>query len=277
MPNHVKSRIRIIGTDEQVKEVIEKYSTHYPETPGTTYDGSIRYKVIGSQSDYGFLDEKKNVFSRRGEENVIGVPEGYEVDMEPAWTRFPCFDKITPMPESLNITADSFVSALDSRRYHGNDRLLDSLDAVKRHVDANEDKEKGEETLKNFLTGVENYIKYGFGTWYGWAPENWGTKWNAYSCDKENDNTFTFDTAWAGVPDMIKKLSKLCPDVTFEYEWADEDTGCNCGTGTFKNGLGDVERLENESKEAYDLAFSIRPDRAGDYELVDGEYEYKED
>ena len=214
MPNHVKNRITIIGTDEQIKTVVEELSTFYPETPGVIHDGSIRYKYTkGSQHDYGFLDEKTNTFSVRGEEDVIGVPDGYEVDMEPSWTRMPDFNKIVPMPDSLNITADSFVSVMDSDTYHKHDRLLESLDNVKKYVEK-QDKDKGEETLKNFLTGVENYLRYGYATWYGWAPANWGTKWNAYSCEKESDNTFTFDTAWSGVPDMVKKMSKLFPDVT---------------------------------------------------------------
>lgn len=280
MPNNVKNRLVIIGTDEAVKDAIEKLSTHYPETPRKSYDGDIVYMHSGTE-EYGWYNEKKDEFRRRtdgGMKTTKGIPEGFEVEMQEAWTRFPDFNHILPMPESLNITADGHVSALDDNYgFCKNDLLLDSLNSVKKYVEAQEDKEKGEETLKNFVTAVENYLRYGHGTWYGWAPANWGTKWNAYSCEKVNDNTFTFETAWNGVPDLMQKMSKVCPNVTFEYAWSDEDTGNNCGLATFKAGLADVNKLENGSNEAYDLAFELRPHYKEYYELVDGEYQSKED
>lgn len=283
MPNHVKNRLVIIGADEAVKDVIEKLSTHYPSVPGKSYDGQTRYKMITGEGEWdyecGFLNEETNEFWRRGMDTVIGVPEGFKIDMEDAWTRFPDFNKIIPMPESLNITSDNFVSAMDSNRFHKDDLFLESLKNVKEYAEKQNEHEegRGEETIKNFLTGVDNYLRYGYATWYGWAPDNWGTKWNAYSCKKVNDNTFTFETAWSGVPDLMKEMSKLYPNVTFEYAWADEDTGSNCGRATFKTGLADIEEIANGSNEAYELAFELRPDSKEYYELVDGEYQYKDE
>lgn len=277
MPNNVKNRLVIIGTVEDVKDAIEKLSTYYPEEPRKTYDGRLIYKH-SETGEPGWLDEKTNKFERREKEDVDGIPEGFKIDMEKAWTRFPDFNHIKPMPESLNITADSFVSALDDNYgFHKRDLLVESLNKVKEYVEGQEDKERGEETLKNFVTAVENYLRYGYGTWYGWAPANWGTKWNSYCCKKVNDNTFTFETAWSGVPDLMEEMSRVCPNVTFEYAWSDEDTGNNCGLATFKAGLSDVNKLENGSNEAYELAFELRPDYKEYYELVDGEYQHKED
>lgn len=42
---------------------------------------------------------------------------------------------------------------------------------------------------------ISNVEQYGYKTWYEWAIPNWGTKWNAYEVDVE-DNTVSFDTAW---------------------------------------------------------------------------------
>ena len=40
--------------------------------------------------------------------------------------------------------------------------------------------------------------------WWGtWNRANWGTKRNSYSCEKESDDTFTFETYWNGVPNLI--------------------------------------------------------------------------
>mgnify|MGYP001333030093 CR=1 FL=1 len=57
------------------------------------------------------------------------------------------------------------------------------------------------------------YMKYGHNDWYGWANNNWGTKWNVYANDFYPENPkveltaddenfeakleFGFDTAWA--------------------------------------------------------------------------------
>lgn len=44
--------------------------------------------------------------------------------------------------------------------------------------------------------------KYGHSDWYGWANDNWGTKWDCsefYGFDRKDESTITFgfDTAWA--------------------------------------------------------------------------------
>ena len=111
--------------------------------------------------------------------------------------------------------------------------------------------------------------------WYTWSCENWGTKWNAYDADIQ-DNVLTFNTAWSDVSVLIQKLADKFKKVAFLYEYADEDTGCNCGKYLFL--LGDVQEqiFENQSKEAYEHCFKLNPDVEEYYELVDGEYEYIE-
>lgn len=113
--------------------------------------------------------------------------------------------------------------------------------------------------------------------WYEWNRNNWGTKWNAYSCEKLEGNVWQFGTAWCAVPKIIIMMMAEFPDLHWTYEYADEDTGYNCGVASF-NGIVTVGApLENGSKAAYDLAFKLRPDNAQHYELVDGNYKYKEE
>lgn len=114
--------------------------------------------------------------------------------------------------------------------------------------------------------------------WYTWNINNWGTKWTGYDFEQEAWNTFTFETAWSGVPKIIERISERFPDVEIEYEFADEDTGRNCGSMTFLNGEVENEYYpDSGTKEAYDLAFKLRPYRKDDYVLVDDNYVYKEE
>ncbi|MCU4350188.1 DUF1281 family ferredoxin-like fold protein [Acinetobacter ursingii] len=48
---------------------------------------------------------------------------------------------------------------------------------------------------------ISNVDQYGYKTWYEWSIPNWGTKWNAYEVNVE-DNTVSFDTAWNS-PDPV--------------------------------------------------------------------------
>lgn len=270
MPNHIKNRLEITGTKEQVEAVIKKFSNTYPEEPNKSYSGDLVYI---SKDGVGWLNEETGVFTQKNKKDVQGVPKGFKQDFTEAWTRFPDFDKIIPCPESLHITSDGWVSPMDNQ-FSANTLLKAHLDEMRESFDKNPNRKK--KTMKNFLQGVENYLNYGHATWYSWSIDNWGTKWNCYDCETIESNVFEFDTAWSGIPNMIDLMSKEFPEVKFLYEWSDEDTGSNCGIAMYLNGELDLDRLENGSKEAYDLAFKLRPDYKKDYELKDGKYEYIE-
>jgi hypothetical protein len=68
----------------------------------------------------------------------------------------------------------------------------------------------------------------GFTSWYDWAYENWGTKWNA--CDvylkKHKDQkalTYKFSTAWSPPMPVYEKMRKAFPSLTFYIKCRDED------------------------------------------------------
>ncbi len=181
------------------------------------------------------------------------------------------FGKIIPMPESLNISSDRWVMPLENQ-FSANTKMKAHIDELKRYCEKNPNRK--EQIINNFNSGIKNYIEYGHATWYNWAVANWGTKWNAYQQEKPENNVIMFETAWAGVPDLIDKLSVRFPEVSFTYKWSDEDTGCNCGTGSYKNGELEINRPENCSREAYELAFELRPHYKEYYKLVGDTYEY---
>lgn len=108
-------------------------------------------------------------------------------------------------------------------------------------------------------TAVQNFQQYGAFTWYEWRVNNWGSKWNAYDFWYESDsNILVFNTAWCNVSPIISKLSEMYPQINFRYQWADEDFGNNTGMKEFHEGKEVATNIpESYSKEAYELASEI--------------------
>lgn len=234
MPNHIKNRLVIIGTNKQIQEVFNKYNTHFEAELHTAYDGTVICRNKSQDTfSVGWLDLKTGIFNTREENSErIGLPENWIVEVLQPRDHFPDFDKIKPHPR-----CDEY-----------ND--IPNQDAVR---------------------NSPNW-------WLTWNRANWGTKWNSYSHSKEGYGVYDFNTAWNGVPDLMLELSKQNPDVEFHYEYADEDTGSNCASYKFKNGeVLSVFKPKSQSKEAYDLAFKLRPHYKDDYVLINGNYEYKEE
>lgn len=279
MPNHIKNRIEIIGTSEQVSSIVNRFSTFYPREIRRAVDNTIVYHNK-QDNEWGYLDEKTNKFSKRNKGGIYEnydcgeIPEGFEVDYTEAWTRFPDFNKIIEMPQSLNIQCTSDLSPLENQ-FSYKTYFKDHLDTIRKRCSENPDKK--EENINNFIAGIKNYIEYGYATWYEWSINNWGTKWNCYECKKISDTVYEFDTAWAGVPMLIELISKEFPEVKFKYEFSDEDTGANCGIAEYLNGEILFKKLENYSKEAYELAFKLKPEDKKYFKLVNDKYEYNEE
>lgn len=183
------------------------------------------------------------------------------------------FNKIIPMPESLDIESGSRTDTglalyMLATQGMGNARIERwTFDRIKRDLEQAEcsftdagirrfiGTEEGAELYSLGRTAAENLANYGAKTWYEWCNRTWGTKWNAYEQRQISDNAIEFQTAWAGVPHMIEKLSEQFPALTFSYMYADEDWGCNVGEYRFENGMCvDVNLPENESENAQFIA-----------------------
>lgn len=180
------------------------------------------------------------------------------------------FNKVIPMPESLNISAGSRTnSALKLYKDFievftlGGTMNMDKISDIPR---------QSEETfikLRNIprddwelgKTAWNNLREYGSATWYSWSVSNWGTKWNAYCCNMDflegNYARLLFETAWSAPHPVLEKLSDTYPDVKFEHEWADEDIGVNCGRYTYTNGERVEEYFPDSGREAIEFACSL--------------------
>lgn len=217
-----------------------------------------------------FYGEQKNV------SKVLNLIKGNDEYID--------FNKIIPMPESLNIESGSNTDRAIA--YYITERLtlpvwqtnLSSLisnmfssnwanEVVSRVVTwaetaSDEEKDKLYNMGKQYMFNRENY---GFYTWYDWCRYNWDTKWNAYSSSFDaNSNTIEFDTAWSCPLSVLDKLAEMCYEhgVYFTGKWADEDCGCN--VGVFESDCdGDeywfsYEDAENQSNDAYEIYAEVK-------------------
>ena len=196
------------------------------------------------------------------------------------------FNKIIPMPESLNIEAGSrgetgyreytkFLQECEGKSA----RLKESLE---RQYIQKLDKETWE-LGKAYYTNKQNY---GCTNWYDWCCDNWGTKWNAcdvYIIDMYDVNYFkvAFDTAWSAPVPVVVALSKRFPDIGITHEWADENIGYNTGEIEYWDGETETYDVPSEgSKEAFEMSFSVLGIDADEVGLVydenTGTYECKD-
>ena len=143
------------------------------------------------------------------------------------------FNTIIPMPMALRNTEAS--SYIDDAIYY----YLAKNNLVEYNRQKMDRLQKSNKELDELYKIGEMYVgyerEYGAKDWYDWRCANWGTKWNAYSSDiniiSDSSVEISFDTAWAGVPDLIRKLTEMYPNLNFEYKFADEDMGYNTGVG----------------------------------------------
>lgn len=183
------------------------------------------------------------------------------------------FNKIIPMPESLNVESGSRTE--QAVIYYLTNRLVIPIGCLnpddRKIADAlvenmfsknwlqevynrtqewayNAPMSKKDEMFSMGQIYVDNYKKYGAATWYNWCIDNWGTKWNALGTGKWIDeDTITFKTAWSAPLPVIEKLSEMYPDRDVIIKWADEDEGANTGEIVYRNGAR-IRGGENENR-----------------------------
>lgn len=182
------------------------------------------------------------------------------------------FNKITGMPKRLDIEAGSrtkrgldFYNGFIEVYTLGGTMNMDKLRSIpvkseeiflRQRTDIKRDEwELGK-------TAWHNIRQYGAPTWYDWAINNWGTKWNAYgysedTIDYHDGGTLCFQTAWSAPHPILEKLMQMFPDIMLEHEWADEDIGQNCGRYSYQNGERIEEYFPETQREAVEFACRI--------------------
>ena len=211
------------------------------------------------------------------------------------------FNTIIPIPAELDIPSvsdvDTYIAAYlkaatsDNYADYGIEAL--SEDAYKRYATVLLTKHNinvsckhiSDETLEKRLNTKDvalgkqyftNLQKYGMLTRYEWCEENWDSKRNAYGFVPSSEpNAIIFHTAWVRALSVIVRLSEMYPDILFKYRWADENLCSNIGFGSSTGEcmlMGGVISHKNiphvYTREAYELAASIREESPEDYNLV---------
>ena len=184
------------------------------------------------------------------------------------------FNKIIPMPKSLNIEAGSrtdqglkayrdFIEVYTFGR-SAEDALkaLEDIPVESEEIFLRQRTDIKRDEWELGKAAWHNIRQYGAPTWYDWAINNWGTKWNAYgygedAIDYHDGDMLYFQTAWAAPHPVLEKLSEMFPDIEVEHEWADEDIGQNCGRYSYQSGERIEEYFPENQKEAIEFACRI--------------------
>lgn len=207
------------------------------------------------------------------------------------------FNKINPMPKSLDIVSGSstdrsielyLTSVNPGVRYYGKEKiasaefnsLVERLNGLRYFARYNpalttEEIQKAtmysseDEMLSLGKTAVDNLFQYGATTWYDWRTrgDTWNTKWNSYSPQYNGGNTITFETAWSPPHPIVEKLSAMYPDVTMMHQWANEDITQSCGSHTYLDGVMIDHEYPETDKEHLEVASGIWGYPLEDYDL----------
>lgn len=88
------------------------------------------------------------------------------------------------------------------------------------------------------------FEKYGYGNWYEWRVDHWGTKWNTYASKMMADNILYFESAWSPPIDMVEKFIKMF-NLTATYRIMCEGH-CIWGIREYKDGNLINERMNHQ-------------------------------
>jgi hypothetical protein len=202
------------------------------------------------------------------------------------------FNKVIPMPEGLQVTAEGRATSLaelltgkiqfeapstdDAMSENGIHQVLAAMKAstALQMLQNNVLKEFDDDGFENFLQILRNCREHGYPTWYEWSSEHWGTKWNAYDF-AEVEGGVQFDTAWGAPHPVIEKLVSMFPRDKITHRWADEDIGANQGFLVYED--GEVEKAE--IADPVDFALMIKGYGREDYwqNPETGLWEYNEE
>ena len=232
------------------------------------------------------VNELEFIGTRKRVQELLDLVKSDESDFD--------FNKIIPMPESLNIEESThtdealffYVMAVDPAnppvgeinklRQEEFDILLQAgLTRAEYHPELARkvltlDPDQYEEYIALGKTAAYNLVNYGSISWYGWANEHWGSKWNADEVGVYG-NTASFQTPWGPPEAIIVELSRLFPDIKIECSFDIEGAGYffeeyQDGEITYEDVVGEEDEDDWDDEEddfgaRYDVAYKKFSDR----------------
>ena len=220
---------------------------------------------------------------------ALGAPEDIQVMLEQIQDRelglgSVDFNQVVPMPKELDMESSS-------RTRQGLNLYLNFIQVYLLGRTPQEAREalreiprRSEEAFLNHRQDVDaetwalgkqawkNVERYGAPTWYEWAVQNWGTKWNAYSQDNPQrpeggEAHLYFQTAWDPPEPILERLAQQYPQVELIHEWADEDIGHNCGRCIYRDGILQERYLPQSDLEGIQFAAEVMETDPADWGL----------
>ena len=172
------------------------------------------------------------------------------------------FNKLLPMPESLDVEAGSLENvAIEAviRKVAHRSHPFQKAQAVPAMSDEQFAKQVAiharpeDELCKLGLQYISNKVLYGAATWYDWCCQNWGTRSNAYHTKVANDDMLIFTTSWIPPIRVIGALAQRYPQAVIRHWWADEEIGNNAGYAKYSQEKAETKEFYVDgSSEAYD-------------------------
>jgi len=120
------------------------------------------------------------------------------------------FDSILPMPKELHEVQSPVIIK------------------TQKEVDDYKEKHKDDAMVSGFPITQDTYNslmeKHGCTTWYDWANDMWGTKWDVRGVTlidygEDGELQYTFDTAWGPPEGIHSTLVKEFPDLAITWFW----------------------------------------------------------
>jgi hypothetical protein len=115
--------------------------------------------------------------------------------------------------------------------------------------------EENRELVLMTLSGKYDMSKDGFNQGgYDWCVKNWGSKWGICNpiLHSESDTSldYTFETAWSDGLPLVLEMSKILPEVDFEYS-CEEESGNFAYDMEIRGGVvtEEIDRTEEYQKE----------------------------
>jgi hypothetical protein len=255
MPNHIANELEIEGTAEQVAEVKDFLS-------GKGMDGSE------ASMDFN---------------NVVPMPETMDDKFIDQGTKDAAKEfaellgkHIEDLPLVNSDASRLLLSFMTAGSVFNKETIMSMRNLPKLNRSHKEDVKDQWEAL---FTMINNVKEHGHAWWYDWCCFNWGSKWGAYDSSVEGDSICWY-TAYSNSLTIVDQIAEKFPDVTFEYRYADETAGSNCGEVKYEGGVRSEENFpDEESAEAYELSFKLNEGEREfyRYDEDEGTYIYIED
>ena len=173
----------------------------------------------------------KNIITLKGDEQKIREMLE-EIQYDELGLGTVDFNKIIPMPESLNVESGSrtdkgiemvktYLENMPEEQSDKEGTYDEFFEDLRSHSAEISDEE--EKKIWNIgVTAVENLHKYGAPTWYEWCTNNWGTKWNSYCPQIDVSDgriEVVFDTAWSPPEGVYRAICEAHPGLRLEAQY----------------------------------------------------------